>query len=157
MNVLSAAVPGMVRIDHFRASSEFLVRWSSLSWLQRYLGAHGYNSSITAVPDPDSSHSRLSFALEHRAQCFPGHSRMLPGGGGESYFSLPWPMLQPVSRFILLPRSCLLSMTWLMLTDGSGITQKQSLQQVCGRVFRLSGLPPACLWGIILTRLIQDQ
>lgn len=92
MDVLSAAVPDMVWIDHFRASSEFLVRWSSLSWLQRYLGTHGYHSSITAVPDPDSSHSRLSFALEHRAQCFPGHSRMLPGVcGGKSCFPYPGP------------------------------------------------------------------
>lgn len=157
MDVLSAAIPDMVRIEQFGSSSEFLVRWSSLSWLQRYLSAHGYKSSVSAVPDPDSSHSRLSFASEHRAQCFPGHSRMLPGGGGESWFSYPGPCCN-LSPLHFTPKELfaecdMVNVDWQEVE----LFRSRVSRQVCGRVFRLLGLPPACLWGNILTRLIQES
>lgn len=66
MEVLSAAVPDMVRSDHFRASSSWSgdphFHGSNVTWA--FMATRAEAAPITAVPDPDNSHSRVSFASE---------------------------------------------------------------------------------------------
>lgn len=113
MEVLSAAVPDWLglTISGSQASSwsgDPQFHGSNVTWA--LIATRAEAAPITSVLDFDNSHSRVSLASEHRAQCFPGHSRMLPGGGGESPSSYIGSVLQPVSCFILLPQSCLLNM-----------------------------------------------